>query len=121
MRREFIPYDEQIILRELRALPDRDRAKLVALLEHYETVGLSNPMPAQVDDYGDGLYRLRHAKPAYQGRLIFFATERIKDFERLVILVVYKKEGQKTPKHVLETAKSRKKLWEAQKAKDELD
>lgn len=65
MRREFVPFDEEIILEELRALPDGDRAKLEALMEHYEAVGLGNPSPAQVYDYGDGLYRLRHIKAAY--------------------------------------------------------
>ena len=110
MRREFVPFDEQTILGELRALPASDRAKLEALIEHHETVGLGNPAPAQVDEYG-GLYRLRHIKAAYQGRLIFFAVERTKGFERLVILVVYKKQSQRTPAAVIETARRRKRQW----------
>ena len=72
MKREFIPFDEET-----------------------KAVGLGNPSPAQVDDYGDGLYRLRHIKPAYQGRLIYFAADREKGFERLVILSVYKKQAQR--------------------------
>lgn len=117
MRREFIPFDEDTILRELRALPVGDRAKLEALMEHYEAVGFGNPAPAQVDDYGDGLYRLRHIKPAYQGRLIFFAVDRTKGFERLVIVAVYKKQSQKTPASVIETAKRRKREWEESRGK----
>jgi len=117
VRREFVPFDEETIRQELRTLPDRDRAKLEALIEHYETVGFDNPAPAQVDDYGDGLYRLRHVKPAYQGRLIYFAVDRTKGFERLVILAVYKKQSQKTPVSVIETAKRRKKQWEESRGK----
>ena len=112
MRREIIPFDEETILRELKMLPDSDRAKLEALIEHYEMMGFGNPSPAPIDDYGDGLYRLRHIKPAYQGRLIFFAVDSVAGFERLVILMVYKKQSQKVPANVLETAKRRKKQWE---------
>ena len=67
--------------------------------------------------YEDGLYRLRHIKPAYQGRLIFFAVDRAAGFERLVILTVYKKQSQKAPASVLETAKRRKKQWEEERDK----
>jgi phage-related protein len=70
-----------------------------------------------VDDYGDGLYRLRHVKLAYQGRLIFFAVDRAAGFERLVVLTVYKKQTQKVPARVLETAKRRKKQWEEARKK----
>lgn len=112
MRREFIPFDESIIRKEFLALPDLDRAKMLALIEHYQQCGFGNPSPAQVDDYGGGLYRLRHVKQAYQGRLIFFATDRVAGFERLVILVVFKKQSQDLPQKVLETARYRKKQWE---------
>lgn len=37
-------------------------------MEHYRTVGFENPSPAQIDDYGDGIKRLRHIKSNYQGR-----------------------------------------------------
>jgi len=117
MRREFVPFDEDIIQRELDALPGDDAAKLGILIEHYETAGLGNPAPVRVDDYGDGLYRLRHIKPAYQGRLIFFAVDRIRGFERLVILIVYKKESQKTPSNVIDTARRRKADWERRRTK----
>jgi len=92
-------------------------AKLVSLMGHYEQCGLGNPSPAQIDDYGDGLYRLRHIKPAYQGRLLFFATDRSAGFERLVMLVVYKKQGQTAPQHILETTKKRMEQWEDKRSK----
>jgi phage-related protein len=117
MIREFVPFDEDTIQKELDELPPRDAAKLVSLMEHYEQCGLGNPSPVQIDDYGDGLYRLRHIKPAYQGRLLFFAQDCSAGMERLVMLVVYKKQGHKVPQHILETAKKRKKQWEIKRGK----
>jgi phage-related protein len=117
MVREFVPFHEDTIRKELDELPPKDAAKLASLMEHYEHCGWENPSPAQVDDYGDGLYRLRHIKPAYRGRLIFFAEDRSAGFERLVILAVYKKQGQKAPQHILDTAKRRKKQWEDKRGK----
>jgi hypothetical protein len=76
-------------------------------MDFYRTVGFANPSPAQVDDYGGGLFRLRHIKPTYQGKLIFFAAERAAGSERLVVLTVYKKESQNVPKTVLDRARSR--------------
>jgi phage-related protein len=117
MRREFIPFDEDAIQKELDELPPRDAAKLAALMDHYEQSGFGNPSPAQVDDYGDGIYPLRHIKPAYQGRLLFFASDRSSGLEKLVMLAVCKKQGQKAPLHVLETARKRKKQWEKTRGK----
>src|ERR1035441_3243590 len=117
MIREFIPFHEDTIRKELDELPSKDAAKLASLMDHYEQCGLGNPSPAQVDDYGDGLYRLRHIKPAYQGRLLFFATDCSAEFGRLVILVVCKKQGQNALQHILETAKRRKKQWEDKRRK----
>lgn len=107
MRREWVYFDFETIQGEFADLPDKDRAKLLSLLEHYRTVGLGNPSPAMIDDYGGGLYRLRHIKPAYQGRLIFFAVERLAGLERLVILTVYKKQSQDVPQNILERSRSR--------------
>lgn len=112
MRREFVPFDEAVVKKEFDALAASDADKLAALIEHYQLCGLGNPSPAKVDDYGDGLYRLRHVKPAYQGRLLFFAVDRSMGFERLVILAIYKKERGKAPKHIIEAAKQRKRQWE---------
>jgi phage-related protein len=77
-------------------------------MEHYRTVGTGNPSPAQVNDYGDGIKRLRHIKAAYQGCLLYFAVERAAGFERLVALTVYKKQSQDVPQQVIERAKARK-------------
>lgn len=117
MRREFVPFDENVIQKEMAALPGKDAAKLSALMLHYQDCGFGNPSPVQIDDYGNGIFRLRHIKPAYQGRLIYFTTDRSAGYERLVILAVYKKESQKAPQHILETASRRKKQYEDQRRK----
>jgi len=113
MQRKFIPFDEQIIRKELDSLPDRDAAKLVAVMEHYEQCGRGNPAPAQIDEYPGGIMRIRHAKSAYQGRAVYFSVERGEGgIERLIVLTVYKKEGTKVPASVLTTAQRRKQQWE---------
>ncbi len=112
MRREFVAFDEEVIQSEFASLPAKDRAKLATLVQHYQSSGLGDPTPVQIDGYGDGIFRLRHIKPAYAGRLLFFTVDRSAGYEKLVILLVYKKEGQKTPAHVFETAKRRKRQWD---------
>jgi phage-related protein len=107
VRREWAYFDFATIVAEFGSLPAKDRAKLMALLEHFRTVGAGNPSPAQIDDYGGGLHRLRHVKSAYQGRALFFVVERTFGFERLIVLTVYKKESQETPDHVLARAWAR--------------
>lgn len=111
MRREFVPFDEEVIRKELNDLPSKDADKLVALMDHYQRTGHGNPAPAMIDDYGDGLFRLRHVKSSYSGRAIFFAAEKLPDGETLIILKIYKKEGQKSPLSVIETAKARRARW----------
>ncbi len=112
MRREWVFFDEKIIRAELDSLPPKEAAKLVSLMEHYGQIGHENPSPAMVDDYGDGLKRLRHIKPAYQGRLLFFAVDRSSGYERLVALTVYNKQSQDVPRNILDRARARKAQFE---------
>ncbi len=112
MNREWIFYNRKVIQAELDGIPAKDAAKLTSLMEHYRTAGLSNPAPALIDDYGGGIKRLRHVKPAYQGRLIFFIVDRTAGFERLVVLTVYKKQSQDVPQNILDRAKARKAEYE---------
>lgn len=107
MRREWVYFDFETVRAELDALPEKDEGKLLALMEYYLTVGLNNPSPVQIDDYGDGIKRLRHIKPAYAGRALFFTIDREAGFERLVVLTVYKKQSQGVPKSILDRARSR--------------
>ena len=109
----FEPFDEEVISRELAGLPARDAAKLTALMIHYQTCGTGNPAPVQIDDYGDGILRLRHIKPAYQGRMLFFCVDQSSSKARLIILAIYKKEGDAVPARVLRTARTRRQDWQA--------
>jgi phage-related protein len=118
VRREFVPFDENIIRKEIDALPAKDADKLAALMLHYQGCSPGNPLPAQVDSYGDGLFRLRHFKPIYQGRLLYFVVDRSLGYERLVIVLVYKKEGQKTPANIIDIARRRKQEWLEQRKKN---
>src|SRR5580704_11709269 len=112
MLRQWVYCDEELIRREFAEIPAKDRAKLMAVMEHYRTVGLGNPSPAQIDVYGGGIRRLRHIKPAYQGRLLFFVADRAAEIERLVVLTVFKKQSQDVPKYVLDRAEARKVQFE---------
>ncbi|MCO5297806.1 MAG: type II toxin-antitoxin system RelE/ParE family toxin [Fimbriimonadaceae bacterium] len=107
MRREFEPFDEEVILAELESLPTKDRSKLAALMEFYEEVETGNPYPAQIDLYDHGIYRIRHAKASYQGRALFCVSEAREGYQKLTLLVVYKKESHKVPAAILQTARRR--------------
>jgi len=112
MIREWKFYDYDIISSELSQLPAAESAKLASLMHHYRTVGNQNPAPAQIDDYGDGIKRLRHIKSAYQGRILFSVGERSAGYEKLIVLTVYKKEGMTVPNSVLQRAIKRKKQFD---------
>lgn len=116
MRREWLFFDHEVIQAELDAIPAKDAAKLLSLMEHYRLAGSKNPSPAKVDDYGDGIKRLRHIKPAYKGRVLFFVVERDAGVERLIVVTVYKKESHKVPHQILDRAKHRKSQYEKGKA-----
>jgi len=113
VRREFDFFDNEVITGELDALPSKDAAKLIALMNHYELAGLGDPAPAQIDDYGEGIKRIRHIKPDYQGRGLFYVGESSAGYQKLWLLTVYKKESQDVPKHILVRARERKALHEA--------
>lgn len=100
-------FDEDVIRAELESLPSKDRAKLAALMEFYEGVGLENPYPAQIDSYEHGILRIRHVKANYQGRALYYVSESLEGFQKLTLLVVYKKETGKVPSAVIETARRR--------------
>ena len=68
-----------------------------------------------IDDYGDGIKRLRHIKSAYQGRVLFFATESRAGYEKLIVLTVFKKQSQDVPNNVLARARERRTAYEARR------
>ncbi len=107
MRREFDYFDDEIITQELDDLPARDAANLIVVMGRYEEVGFDDPKPAKVQDYGEGIKCIRHVKPNYKGRGLFYVGESGTGYQKLWVLTVYKKESQEVPKHVLERAKTR--------------
>ena len=115
MGRRWVYFNQKTIEAEFRALPERDEAKLLALMEHYREVS-GNPSPAQIDSYGNGIYRLRHIKPSYSGRALFFIVDTKQGTENLVVLAVYKKEGNKAPQTIIETARERMKNYKLENA-----
>lgn len=107
MQREFEAFDEDVIRAELDSLPSKDRAKLVAILEFYEVVGVGNPYPVQIDSYDHGILRIRHVKANYQGRALFYISKAREGYQKLTLLAVYKKESRRLPSAILETARRR--------------
>ena len=58
----------------------------------------------EVEDYGDGLKRIRR-RGRSQGRCLFFPEVESKNSVLLVGLMFYKKETQKAPAQKIETAR----------------
>jgi phage-related protein len=100
--REFVPYDEEQIDAEyakLEASSERDAAKLDFVMERIEdTAPNENPSPAVVWTFEEGFKELRHMKGDYKGRLLFYEPTLPKGTEELVMLVIFRKQTQKTPK-----------------------
>ena len=89
-------------------------------MDFYETVGVGELSPAKVDDYGDGIKRIRHIKSAAQGRGLFYVGETRAGYQQLWLIAVFKKASQDLPKHIMVRAKERKTIDEA-KLKAELE
>ncbi len=113
MRREFDFFDDGIIEQEMEDLPAKDAANLIAVMDHYETVGFDDPKPAKIQDYGEGIRSIRHVRPNYKGRALFYVGESSPGYQKLWILTVYKKESQEVPRNVLDRAKTRKATHES--------
>lgn len=102
--RKFKPFNEQVIRKELLALPATDhKALTVAMAAFQDETGTGY----RIKDYGDGLKMITDSGRG-QGRGLFF----IETEDSFVLLSVYKKEGQKAPTSLLDTAKQRKKKYE---------
>lgn len=116
MKRKFEPFDADVINAEFAALPGSDRYRLMISMKRYQDEPDGNYRPARVDSYGDGLLRIRHESGDYQGRALFSRVRSMagrRDVpQRLVLLVVYKKESDSVPRHILQRARDRKTHWE---------
>ena len=102
MRRKFEPFDAETIKREFLALPSEDASSLKFAMESYQwDLGTGYV----VKNYGQGLYMIKDSSHG-QGRCLFFRTVAGQP-ERLVALLIYKKESQEAPARVIETARKR--------------
>lgn len=111
MAREFVPFNEAVIDDEREALRKSssvDLAKLDACMVRIEdTSPHENPSPAMIESFAEGFKELRHVKGDYKGRLLFYEPSIPKGTEDLVMLVVFRKQTQKTPRTVVRTAVER--------------
>ncbi len=56
---------------------------------------------------------IRHVKPRYKGRGLYYVGGSGPGYQKLWILTVYKKESQEVPKRILERARQRNSAHEA--------
>lgn len=104
VKRKFEPFDALVINREFMALPTVDAAELKFAMQNYQDdlgVGYT------VRNYGDGLLMLKPSSRS-QGRCLFFYREVVDGVERLVALLIYKKESQEVPVRILKAARERR-------------
>lgn len=111
MRREIVPFDEEVILSELDALPDRDAANVLKLIQRLVSAPTRPLSPILIEDYGDGIKCLRDVNAQFQNRTLFFVAESGPGYQLIVFVLHYKKETAKVPRRILELAKQRMKQW----------
>jgi len=109
--KKLVPFNKEIIDAEfasLRKSSAADVAKLLFCMQRFQTaLQGENPSPALIKKFDDGLLELRHEKGQYKGRLLFYKASEPVGTEENVILVVFRKETQKTPTGVVEIALKR--------------
>ena len=109
MKRRWTSFDRETTNKELAGLPRQDRLALYDAMENYR----DDEGSYRLSNYGSGLWMLTDSGHG-QGRCLFFKIIRVENEERLVALLFYKKETAKAPDHVVETARNRKKRYEAE-------
>ena len=112
---EFVPFDQDQIDAEFEALERAsasDAAKLEFCMELIEdTPAHENPKPALVRTFDEGFKELRHEKGIYKGRLLYYDPPMTAgEAQELVVLVVFRKQTQKTPNAIVNKAVSRMRL-----------
>jgi phage-related protein len=60
-----------------------------------------------IESFDEGFKELRHEKGAYKERLLFYEPTVSQGTNKLVMLVVFRKQTQKTPKAEINKAKKR--------------
>jgi hypothetical protein len=112
--RKFIPFDQDAIFKEMDDLPEDDFIALKHAMGKYaqSDSGAILP-PAMVEDqhkYGakyKPIFKVRHRNGDHQGRAFFYFGAKLNDTEPLFVLLVYKKEKDEAPRHLVEAAYQR--------------
>lgn len=99
MKRKFEPFDKNIIRREILDLCAEDHKRLTVAMKAYQ---LDLGVGYKLKNYGNKIEMLTDSGDG-QGRCIFFT----RTTDRLIVLLVYKKESKRTPRSILETAHAR--------------
>ncbi|MFM9873735.1 MAG: type II toxin-antitoxin system RelE/ParE family toxin [Fimbriimonadaceae bacterium] len=99
MRRKFEPFDKKIIRREILSLSSQDHKRLTVAMKAYQ---LDLGVGYKLKNYGNQIEMLTDSGDG-QGRCIFFTRSP----ERLIVLLIYKKESQKIPASILEITRAR--------------
>jgi len=102
--RRWISFDTPTTVREALQIPAPDRGSLFEAMAAYrDNVGAGY----RIESYGDGIQMITDAGRG-QGRCLFFKRVIDKDGnELLVALLFYKKETQRVPSRILDTARRR--------------
>ena len=108
MRREFDPFDKEVIDDEFGQLEEKHEAALLAVMRLFEESPYRASRPVYIEDLGGGILEIRHTSGIYQGRCLYYISASSKDFQKLTILVAYKKESHRTPGRILKLARKRK-------------
>lgn len=112
--RKFVPIDEDTILKEMKDLPRDDFAGLKYAMSRYIQSSPDQILPpAAIEDQGGysakykPIFKIRHRSKSVQGRGFFYFGQALNGEEPLYILLVYKKETDEAPRHLLEAAYQR--------------
>ena len=90
---------------EIMALPEGIQARVIHILEMIEQVGLEQVHEPHIKHLEDKLWEIRAKAPDGIARAIYVTATG----KRLIILHVFVKKAQKTPKQAIETARQRAK------------
>src|SRR5947209_1503191 len=104
MVRKFIPFEPATITEEFRRLDSPHRAKLMYAMERFQESFIKVAPAAIKSGYPQGILEIRHQEGVYKGRALFFE----RTSEQLIVLIVYRKESNKTPKRFIGLALNRK-------------
>ncbi len=108
--RKFIPFDASTIFKEMDELPEDDFIALEHAMGKYAQSGDQILPPAMVEDqhkYGaryKPIFKIRHRNGNHQGRAFFYFGSKKNGVDPMFVLLVYKKEKDEAPRHLVETA-----------------